>query len=72
MGSVIELFDFLENAIKIIGAGTAVFGGLELIQSFYENNPQAKTIGVKLLASGLIMIAGAEPLISWFQSFLPK
>lgn len=72
MGSMIEIFNFLGNSIRIVGAGIVVFGVIELIQALNENNPQAKTVGIKLLASGLVMIYGAEPLINWFQSFLPR
>lgn len=72
MGNIADIFKLLQGAIQFVGAGVAIFGGIELFQSFSDNNPQAKTIGVKLLAGGLIMIAGAEPLMTWFQGFLPK
>lgn len=72
MGDATQIFDLLTKALKFVGAGIAVFGAIEVFQSVSENNPQAKTTGIKLLATGLIMMFGAKPLIDWLQSYLPR
>lgn len=72
MGEVNQVFELLTNALRFVGAGISVFGAIEIFQSISENNPQAKTTGVKLLSVGIIIIVGASPLINWFQGFLPK
>lgn len=72
MGDATQIFDLLTKGLQFVGAGTAVFGAIEVFQSVSENNPQAKTTGIKLLATGLIMIFGAEPLIDWLQSYSPR
>lgn len=72
MGDATQIFDLLTKALQFVGAGIAVFGAIEVFQSVSENNPQAKTTGIKLLATGLIMMFGAKPLIDWLQSYLPR
>ena len=72
MGDITKIFNLLQGAIQFIGAGVGLFGLYELFQSFSDQNPQAKSMGIKMLAGGLISIAGAPTLVSWFQSFLPK
>ena len=72
MGDVSQIFKLLTSALQFVGAGITVWGAFEIFQSVSENNPQAKITGIKLLAGGLIMIFGAEPLINWLQGFLPK
>ena len=72
MGDVTQIFNLLTKALQFVGAGVAVWGAIEIFQSVSENNPQAKITGIKLLASGLIMMFGAKPLIDWLQSYLPS
>ena len=72
MGDVTQIFNLLTKALQFVSAGVAVWGAIEIFQSVSENNPQAKITGIKLLASGLIMMFGAKPLIDWLQSYLPN
>lgn len=72
MGDATQIFDLLTKALQFVGAGIAIFGAIEVFQSVSENNPQAKTTGIKLLATGILMLFGAKPLIDWLQSYLPR
>ena len=72
MGDATQIFDLLTKGLQFVGAAIAVFGAIEVFQSVSENNPQAKTTGIKLLATGILMLFGAKPLIDWLQSYLPR
>lgn len=72
MGDLTQVFNLLKGAISFIGAGITVFGAIEIFQSFTDNNPQAKSSGIKLLAGGIITIAGAQVLVDWLVSYIPK
>ena len=72
MGDLTQVFNLLKGAISFIGAGITVFGAIEIFQSFVEQNPQAKSLGIKLLAGGIITISASQVLVNWLVSYIPK
>lgn len=72
MGDINSLFNILTVAIRFIGAGICVGGIYELIKSFSDQNPQARTIGFSFLGTGVLVIFIAEPITNFLMSYLPK
>ena len=72
MGDLTQVFNLLKGGISFIGAGITVFGAIEIFQSFIEQNPQAKSLGIKLLAGGIITISASQVLVNWLVSYIPK
>lgn len=58
------LWGLLTTWLIRIGAGVALFGGVNIAISFNSDNPDAKARGLNSLAAGLLLMAiGAGPQI---------
>lgn len=59
-----SIWGMLTTWIMRIGAGVALFGGVNIGISFASDNPDARVRGLQFLAAGLIVAAvGAAPQI---------
>ena len=54
MGNIVGV---LLTIVRFAGVGLVVYGVFEIVQSFMQNQPEAKTKGVIMALSGIVMIA---------------
>lgn len=66
-----QVVDILQKIVLAGGFGFAIFGGMNLFEGFQNENPAAKTQGIKaLVAGGGIMLIGWKlvPILKTFFS----
>ncbi|MCI5997042.1 MAG: Maff2 family protein [Parvimonas sp.] len=66
-----QVVDILQKIVLAAGFGVSLFGGMNLFEAFQNENPAAKTQGIKgLLAGGGIMLIGWKlvPILKNFFS----
>ena len=59
--------DILQTLVVAIGAGLAVWGVINLLEGYGNDNPGAKSQGIKqLMAGGCVVLIGTQliPLLS--------
>ena len=52
MGFFTNAVDFLKTTVIMIGAGLGVWGGVNLLEGYGNDNPGAKSQGMKQLMAG--------------------
>ena len=55
-----EAINALKQLLLIVGGGIGGLGVINLIEAFQNENPQAKTQGIKQLATGLALVIIAK------------
>ena len=58
-----ESISVLQNVVKWVGAGVGVWGVVNLIEGYGNDNPGAKSQGIKQLVAGVALF-GATSLVS--------
>ncbi len=61
------MIDVLQTLVIAIGAGLGVWGGINLLEGYGNDNPGAKSQGIKqIMAGGGVILIGATviPLLS--------
>ena len=62
-----QAIDILKILVMALGAGLAVWGGINLLEGYGSDNPAAKSQGIKqLMAGGGVVLIGLQliPLLS--------
>jgi len=67
MGFFTSAVDVLQTLVVALGAGLAIWGGVNLLEGYGQDNPAAKSQGIKqLMAGGGVALIGMVlvPLLS--------
>lgn len=60
--SIDNIIKWIATWISRVGVGVAFFGGVQLVLGFKQEDPNAKTAGLKTLASGFMLVAICQSL----------
>jgi len=71
-GFITEAIDILGIVIIAIGGGLGIWGGVNLLEGYGNDNPGAKSQGIKQLMAGLGLILVGLLVIPQLETLLPS
>lgn len=62
--------DAMKRVVTLIGAGLGIWGIVNLIEGYGNDNPGAKSQGIKQLMAGIALVAVAQTLVGNLSSYM--